>query len=488
MHHETTAHAIRPRRAAVLLLLLALLTAACGTRLSGEERAAARGRGGQAVAADERSVGDATAGGDDTSSLSPGSTVVGDDAGAVAQPDAGGGAAPDAGTGQPATTAPASGGGAVSAAGGGAPAATKEPITLGQVGIFSGPSGAAWKPMADMLQVWARDVNGRGGVDGHPVRIIAVDDGGDPARHFSAVRDLVENKKVLAFIGNGTSNGYSDAMRSYLEQRNIPVIGGSSTEKVWDESPVFFPGGTSQVAQTRSHPFAARALRPQAKRWGHLTCREAQGCKDGAAAWKQFAPQAGFQIVYEGEVSIAQPDFTAECLGARNANAEVLAIAVDPNSMRRLAQSCARQGFKGTYVLPSAVVASSQEGDTNLNGALGVIPNSPWMTTSNPGNAAMHAAVKKYAPNLALNMASPVGWGAGLMFEEAVKKAGGLGSPVDRNKLFEGLYKFDGETLGGVAPPLTFRRGEKKNNPCWFTVEFKDGKWTAVNGGRHTCP
>jgi branched-chain amino acid transport system substrate-binding protein len=131
-------------------------------------------------------------------------------------------------------------------------------------------------------------------------------------------------------------------------------------------------------------------------------------------------------------------------------------------------------------------VSSGLNGDTNANGTLGVISSAPWMATAGPGQTAFQTAVKKYAPGLRLDGASTLGFGAGVMLETAARK--GLGSPASRAKLIANLYTFKGETLGGLAPPLTFTKGKKKAVPCFFALEFAGNKWGVANGGKHLCP
>jgi branched-chain amino acid transport system substrate-binding protein len=75
-------------------------------------------------------------------------------------------------------------------------------ISLGNVGTLSGPVGSIGVGMLQATQAWVKHVNARGGLNGHPVQVIAVDDGGDPARYRAGLQDLAENKKVLAFVNN----------------------------------------------------------------------------------------------------------------------------------------------------------------------------------------------------------------------------------------------------------------------------------------------
>ncbi|MCW2614452.1 MAG: putative branched-chain amino acid transport system substrate-binding protein precursor, partial [Frankiales bacterium] len=382
-------------------------------------------------------------------------------------------------------------------AGGGAPAAgakgaappaaaRKEPLVIGNVGTYSGPSGSAWKPGVEALKVWAKDINGRGGLDGHPVQLISVDDAGDPARHLSAVKDLVENKKAFAFAYNIVSTSGSDAVDAYLAQKGVPVLGGDLTYKVWDKNKMYFPNGTPQDDQILAHVSGAAKLRPKLKKFGSFTCREAEGCQAARAAYPAASRKAGLEPVYNAEVSIAQPDFTSECLGARNAGVEILAIVVDPNSARRVADSCARQNFRPTFLFVATVVSSGQNGAESINGTIGVISTAPWVSAVSPGQVAFQAAVRKYAPSLKLNGASTLGYSSGVLLETAAKL--GLGQPASRAALIKNLGTFRTETLGGLTPPLNFTPGNKRVVPCFFALEYTNTKWGQANGGKHLCP
>ena len=44
-------------------------------------------------------------------------------------------------------------------------------------------------------------------------------------------------------------------------------------------------------------------------------------------------------------MSLTQPNFTAECLAARNAGLTFLMLGMDTNSERRVISSCAQQGY-----------------------------------------------------------------------------------------------------------------------------------------------
>jgi branched-chain amino acid transport system substrate-binding protein len=95
------------------------------------------------------------------------------------------------------------------AAASGTPAAapTKSPYVIGTVGCWTGPQSPASVGAQYAATAWSKWVNAHGGINGHPVTLYAEDEGCDQARSISAVKDLVENKHVLALVGISTPGG-----------------------------------------------------------------------------------------------------------------------------------------------------------------------------------------------------------------------------------------------------------------------------------------
>jgi branched-chain amino acid transport system substrate-binding protein len=359
-------------------------------------------------------------------------------------------------------------------------------VTVGSVGNYSGPAGNSQAPGAAALQVFARYSNERGGVGGHPVKVIVVDDGGDPARHQAAVKDLVENHAVLAFVANLASLTASSA-RAYLEQKQVPVIGGEVSTPIWFDSPMFFPEGPNYRSLIRGMALAGKRLGQGRTKLGALTCQEAEVCNN-VDKWlfdEGFGEQAGLEPAYRGRISLTQPDFTAECLAARNAGVDLLNVTGDPNTVGRVAASCDRQGYHPMFLQHSATVDNGTAGAAGGNfEALLVTLTFPWVATGNPALDEYQEAMRAHrtSPSAATSM----GWASAKLFARA---AAALGEPPTRAQLLEGLYSLRDETLGGLTVPLNFRRGEPAvDSGCWFVLQAGEGKWQAPQQATPDCP
>ena len=164
----------------------------------------------------------------------------------------------------------------------------------------------------------------------------------------------------------------------------------------------------------------------------------------------------GEREVYRTKVSIAQPDFTAECLSARNAGVEVLVVVVDTNSVGRVAASCARQGYRPTLSAPFQSLADRFKDDPAFDRAIMTSTVAPWFEGNTAASAEYQEAVRRFFGKSLPPVQMPVGWVAGKLLERAARSLQALDSP----SLLRGLWSIKNDDLGGLTQPLTFTENE----------------------------
>jgi len=430
------------------------------------------------------------------------SSALRSSAGAASKPagndrsGAGVGAAPGSGG---AAAGPAGSSGVSGAPAGGAapvpPAVTKagSPMAIGNVGTYTGPAGSSLKDLRDGVQVWAQWVNDHGGVNGHPVKMIVADDGGDQSRYRSLIQQMVETQGVIAFVANAAPFTGGSTVE-YTTKKGIPVIGNEGGSDWFYSSPTYFTPVPTGVTYWHAYPFsvieALDFLGQGAKKakWGSLTCTEAGTCGDGDHVWHDEggAKAAGLTPVYRGRASLAQPDFTAECLAARNAGVEVLSMIMDAASFSRIGASCARQGYHPIFTGQAASVKTDMATDPNLSGNafVGVLGHFIWTSTATPAMAEFQAAMKKFLGRTP-SVGHATAWVAGKLFEEGAIH---LSEPPTPQSVLDGLYTIRNDDLGGLTMPLTFTRGQPApRQVCWATSVTKDGKWVPLHDGKVLC-
>jgi branched-chain amino acid transport system substrate-binding protein len=385
-----------------------------------------------------------------------------------------------------------SGSSSSNSASGGAPAATSgtaglkgKPIVVGMICSCTGPESSAVGNNISVINAWASYANANGGINGHPVKVITMDDQQNAATTLQDAKTLVEQDHVVAIVGE--SSFVDASFAPYVAHAGVPVIGGSNYEASFQSNPDFFPSGGQQV----SGLVGQFALAKQAgkKVLGTIYCAESPICSQLVPLANGVAPMYGLKS-FTAKISSTAPSYTAPCLAAKSAGVDAMFIADNSPIVLRFVAACAQQGYTPQQVSSTQTATSAWLSDGTLDGALLTNLNANGYDTSTPAIATFQAALKKYAPG-AINGSAFSGeeinpWSGGLLFQAAAKAAHLTPSstPADVKK---GLYALKNETLQGVAPPLNFTAGKPAFIPCWFAEQVKGGKFTSLNGNRPSC-
>ena len=362
-----------------------------------------------------------------------------------------------------------------------------QPIVLGSVGTESGLLGGALAPALAAARAWVGDVNARGGIGGRPVRVIFGDDGGNPNQALSLVRRMVEQDKVEAFYAFRMPTTM-EAVVAYLDKAKVPVIGTCVCDTSFGRSEmVFNPGGVSGLTGLVWEHILPVSSQTDKRKAALFSCREASVCTALADGVAELAPKAGLTIAYRGQMSIAQPDFTAEMISARNAGADIV-IAVSENAtLIRMARSAHRQDYRPLFVGTHSSHQDSfiASGGEDVEGAV-VAASVPEYGTS-PKLADYRAAMGRFAPGAPRGSLGAQAWVAGKMIEHLVGLIGDR--PVEPASFVDALYSLRGETLGGLLPPTTYvpGQGHDLTAQCVVGLVIQGGRYVAPRGDDYVC-
>lgn len=375
---------------------------------------------------------------------------------------------------------PGSGSGGTTGSGAGQPE-----ITLGSFGTGSGPIGANVADSPAATRAWVADVNSRGGLNGHPVRVVFGDDGGEPDRALALVRRMVEEDKVVGFLNLYTPTTL-DAVVPYLEQKNVPVLGTECGSSAPDFSRVIFVPQISCHYGTAWSFYGTVITQSKARKMALLYCREAAICTKQSQQMKQFESRTDVRIVYEAQISLVQPDFTAEMIAARNAGADVVTLITDSATMIRTIRSAKRQGynplFSGTWSFN--VDSFAKQGGADVEGVLSVSSTVPY--TTSPKAKPYLDAIARYQPGAPKGNFGMTAFSTGLLLERIAAR---FGATVTTADFFAGLFSLQGETAGGLFPPITFVPDPPTNrNLCMVPLRMANGKFVPLDGDRFVCP
>ena len=372
--------------------------------------------------------------------------------------------------------------------GAGAPTAPagRSPIVLGSFGVGSGPLGALVAPIPVAIRAWMADVNSRGGLAGHPVKVVLDDDGGDPQRAISIARRMVDRDGVLAFFATYMVTTLP-AVLPYLEQQKIPMVGSSNGSEAADHSPMVFNPQTGADLGTAWSYLLALSSQSDKRNIAVLYCSEASTCANQYDGIKRIAPEAGMKIVYAGQMSIAQPDYTAQMLAARNAGADVVMCICDPPTQIRMIRSAHRQNWRPLF---SATYSMDQEqikaGGEDVEGLLASATTVPYSTS--PKMKPYLDAVSRFVPGGAIGGVGAAAWVQGKLVERIASFLSA--EPATRQAILQGLGSLERETLDGLVPPIAFPDGDRNRvNLCVVPLRFERGLFRPLGGNdsNFTC-
>ena len=356
-----------------------------------------------------------------------------------------------------------------------APPQQKSEILFGSYGVESGVLTAITAGAAPGIRAWVGDVNSRGGLNGHPVRVIFAEDGGDPGRAQAIVRQMVEQDHIMAlFFPYGV--GTIDPVLPYLESVGIPVYGGQlGADFKADYSPMvfnLFTGADKALAWELILNVTTQSDRRNA---AVLYCREALICQHQRDQIKQYLPYDGMRIVYEAQVTLASPDYTAEALSAQRAGADVVLAFLDINSIARFVKSAQRQGYE-----PVVSTAHQVQSDLALPLAKdleGLLASSVTAPYDSPQMADYRMALAKYQPRAVKSTYGAAAYTAGRLLEARI--APSLDDTPTSAEFIEALYTLRNETFGGLLPGITFPRDKDRSqvNMCAIPVKLTGGRW-----------
>jgi branched-chain amino acid transport system substrate-binding protein len=411
---------------------------------------------------------------------------------ASARPNsAAGGGAPAKGTPDAGTAAPGSSAGVPSAPTPAAPGARHTGpanlsiVNLGTICECSGPPGASIGAGIASNQTMVKWINENGGLNGHPIKLFVDDSNSDPNRYFTILKRMVEVDKVIAFVGH-MSPLTVNAGDKYLREKGIPVVGGDGAHGLWFGSPVlFFPGPSYFNMAVATARYAFDIGTPKV---AMLYCAEAQPCQVGHDALHsklkdEKAPNT--EIVYEAKVSLAQPDFSAECLQAKSHGAQAVILYIDAAAASRLTRSCLQQSYHPQWL--EAPLTSAHPDDPNNEGMATPIATFPWFLDETPAQHVFQEAIRKYNPTLVKNATTSVVWVSGQMLLEATKNLPAE-NPTSAD-IMNGMWTIRNNDFGGLLPqPVTFTKDQPSpDHNCYFIVQIHNGAYTAPVGSRPQC-
>ena len=177
------------------------------------------------------------------------------------------------------------------------PGVTATEIKIGHTNPYSGPA-SAYSSLGKLEQAYFNKmVNEQGGVAGHKINFISLDDGYSPPKTVEDIRQLVEEDKV-AFTFNTLGTPTNSAIERYMNQHKVPMLFVATGADKWGNYKQYpvdhrlaaqLPHGSADLHEIHDegeaelqagHPLSERRFRQGLSRRRQGRARR-QVCQDG---------------------------------------------------------------------------------------------------------------------------------------------------------------------------------------------------------------
>jgi ABC-type branched-subunit amino acid transport system substrate-binding protein len=199
-------------------------------------------------------------------------------------------------------------------------------IKIGLLVPLSGPLAAAGKSIKDSYNAGANLLNQQGGIEGHQIQIIAINDQGDPAIAVASAKQLVSQGVIFEdYVGFSST---IDQTIPIFDKAQIPMIDEDQSDVYHDPKtyPYFFSPLQSDSAMMQMEAEAARAL---GKTKVVILNDTTPISQNWVAEFKAYAQEAGITVADTITYPVTSVDVSTQVQQAKATGADTVMVLAD---------------------------------------------------------------------------------------------------------------------------------------------------------------
>ncbi len=467
---------MRSKRSVALLLslVLAATSAACGSRLSEDERALALSSGGGSgaepgVTPGEDPAGEVTTDGADATDgavATDGSAVPGDSGGTTGGEGATGG--DTGGTTGPAVPEACKPGTAT------ATGVTPTEIRVGNVSQLSGLVPGFGQTGINGAKAYFAMVNNSGGVCGRQIKFITADD------RFQAATNRSETEKmagqVIALVGNVSV--VDDGGAPVIDAKGLPDVSLATTKpraaakNNYSPNPIDpRPNAGNGLAPILSYLKSTEGISKPA-----IFYQDVATGVNQTNSYKIDFEKAGIPVVATYPVAPTATNFNTQANDMKQKGIDFVITVAEVNAMANLAKAFESVGYFPKVPFYGAQVYGKKflqlAGAAAEGTKVGLIFAIPEEGAANPAITQLSTWYARTAPGADLDFFALNGWVAADMFVTALRSAG---PDPTQAKILSELSKFTSYNGNGLVANIN--PAEKRAVGCFHMIAVKGGRW-----------
>jgi ABC-type branched-subunit amino acid transport system substrate-binding protein len=279
-----------------------------------------------------------------------------------------------------------------------------EDIKIGQNMPYSGPA-SAYGTIGKLEAAYFKRLNEQGGIHGHKIQFISLDDGYSPPKAVEQVRKLVEQDQVLMiFQPLGTPS--NSAIQKYLNAKKVPQLFAATGATKWGD-PEHFPWtiGFNPTYQLEGRTYAKHILENSPKAKIAVLYQNDDYGKDMLKGLKDGLGAHADMIVAEATYEVSDATVDSQIATLKGSKADTFVNVTTPKFAAQSIRKVHDIGWKPTHYL-NAIGASvgAVLVPAGVEKAIGIMTTAYFMDTndtqweSDPKMQAYKAFLAKYYP------------------------------------------------------------------------------------------
>ena len=364
----------------------------------------------------------------------------------------------------------------------GAAAFAEDTIKIGTIAPKTGPlAGGATVTQWPNVELWAKQVNGRGGLkvgDGQMmIEIIEYDDKTDPGEHIKLAQRLAEQDRV-DFIIAPYGTGFNIATAPIYGRYGYPMIAVSAITDKIDELTTRYPNLFFTLGSTTAFVEGVRDILVEQREAGNIGNRvamvnvaDAFGIELADRARELFV-DAGFELVYDKSYPLGTPDLSPVMKGAKASEPDAFVAWSYPPDSFGLAEQAIIENLD-VPIYYSAVATSFPAFKGAFGDKINNVLGAGGTNVDDPRVAEYRRVHEELTGKVADYWASANTYAALQILEQAIEGAG----TTDRETVTQYIKDNPFETVMGT---ITF----VNNNSAkfWSVGQWQDGVFRGVKG------
>lgn len=334
---------------------------------------------------------------------------------------------------------------------------TNKEILVGTLGPQTGPV-AIYDLVRKGIDSYFKYVNENGGVNGRTLKLVAYDDQYQPAKTVKQAKRLVEEDRVFATLGNICTPCNTAAQDYYVKQGIPMVMIGTGAHQFVDPPVKNYMGSAFMNYKVEAKIFLDYAVKKLGAKKIALAYQNDDFGKEGYEAVKKIIGNyPGVEIVTEVNFQSSDVELSSQAQKIEEANPDVVLNFSVPNPAANLKKAMHKIGLKDVPYIVSSVGANDNN-LFNLAGAdvwEGTISSATFpMPDQAQDNEDMKLYVERFRkdyPNDPVAGFGQIGWAAGQVFVEAIKRTGDDLTWDNFLKTFNTFDNWQGSMYEGVS-------------------------------------